>query len=110
MVTDLGTLQPLIDTIQPAVSTLSLLVGGIFGVYLLLLFFRVYYDLKKIKLLEDIRYDLDQANIAKGLRYSKQKNGFIMSLFSYLKNRSREKKMDKHFTKKTVKKKTRRKK
>ena len=59
----LDALQPIVDLVQPALLKLSVLVGGIFGLYLLLLFFRVHYERKKVRILQDIRYDLDKLNI-----------------------------------------------
>jgi hypothetical protein len=54
--------QPLINVVQPFFYKLSLLVGGLLGIYFLMLLARIYYDRKKVKILEDIRYDLDQLN------------------------------------------------
>ncbi len=78
-------LQPLIDTIQPILLKISLLVGGIFGIYVLLIFVRIYYERKKVKLLEDIRYDLDKLNIHYNIPYSKHKRGFLKKLIAKLK-------------------------
>ena len=67
----LDALQPIVDLVQPALLKLSVLVGGIFGLYLLLLFFRVHYERKKVRILQDIRYDLDKLNILSAT-YSKR--------------------------------------
>ncbi len=84
---DLGNefIQPLIDTVQPILVKISLLVGGLFGIYFLLLLSRVYYERKKVKLLQDICYDLDQLNIHYGVKYSRQKKGIFQRMFSSIK-------------------------
>lgn len=74
--------QPLVDTIQPLVFKVALLLGGLVGIYLLLLFFRVYYDRQILGVLKDIRYDLDQLNLHYKLNYSKQRRGKLMRLIA----------------------------
>ena len=54
--------DPLIDTIRPFILKASLLVGGIFGLYLILILVRVYYERRKVKLLKGIKFDLDVMN------------------------------------------------
>lgn len=90
-------IQPLVDIIQPFFVKASLVVGGIFGVYLLLLIARVHYERKKVKLLQDIRYDLDQLNIYHGIKTHKQKRRVIGKVFDFLKRKRREKKVAKEF-------------
>ncbi len=58
------------ETIRPYFVKLSVMIGGLFGVYVILLLARVHYERKKVKLLNDIRYDLDRLNMHYGLRYS----------------------------------------
>ncbi len=74
--------QPLMDLIQPFFVKASVILGGVFGVYLLLLIARVYYESKKVKILKDIRYDLDQMNMHKGIAFSKNKKGKINQFFT----------------------------
>ncbi len=50
--------EPIVNVIGPILSTISWLLGGIFGLYLLLVFFRVYYDRKRVKLLQEIHKDV----------------------------------------------------
>jgi|APSaa5957512622_1039677.scaffolds.fasta_scaffold89114_2 hypothetical protein len=83
-------LQPLFELVQPFFLKLSVLVGGIFGLYFILVVVRVYYERKKVKILHDIRFDLDQMNIHYGLRYSRQKKHLLRRAFNYLKNSFRE--------------------
>ena len=64
-------LQPAIELVQPILMKLSVLVGGIFGLYLILIFVRIHYERKKVKLLQDIKYNLDQSNKKHNVPYSK---------------------------------------
>ena len=66
-------LQPLADTVAPFFAKLNILVGGLFGIYAILLVARVWYERKKVKLLELILYDLDHQNMRDGIHYSSQK-------------------------------------
>ena len=74
---DVGSLQPLVDTIRPLIIKASLLVGGIFGIYIILLAFRVYYERRNQILLEHIRYDLDQLNKHQGIPSSQERKSFF---------------------------------
>jgi len=96
-------LQPLINTIQPFISKLYILVGGLFGLYLILIIARVYYERKKVHLLKDIRYDLDRLNMHYGVSYSKQKKGIFGNLITKFKKYLDEKKVEKHYKKKEKK-------
>ena len=78
-------LDYLFETLQPILKTASIVLGGVFGVYLLLLFARVYYERKKVRLLEDIRYDLDKLNIHYGVHSSKQRRRGVRKLMGWLK-------------------------
>ena len=51
-------LQPLMDVVGPIISTLSWMLGGIFGIYMLWLIIKIYYDHKRIKILKEIRNDI----------------------------------------------------
>jgi len=109
-------IQPLVDFFQPIFVKASVIVGGIFGVYLLLLIARVYYERKKVKLLQDIRFDMDQLNMFHGIKTHKQRRGIVRGTFDFFKKKRREKKVAKEFSvdndedKKHHKKKSRRKK
>ncbi len=70
-------LAPLVDLLSPLIIKLSVLVGGIFGLYLILIFLRVYYERKNMKLLQHIRYNLDQQNKHYGIPSSQEKIGFF---------------------------------
>ncbi len=75
-----GPLQPLADLLRPLFVRLSVIVGGIFGLYVILIAVRVYYERKKLNILKDIRYDMDQLNISRGVPASKQKAGKLHRL------------------------------
>lgn len=77
-------LQPLIDTIKPLVLKVSIIVGGIFGLYIILILIRIHYERKKVKILKDIRYDLDQLNKHHEIGYSQQKKGLLRRMVNYL--------------------------
>ncbi len=81
-----GGVQPLIDTINPFLAKISIFVGGIFGLYLIYVIVRIYYERKRTKILEDIRYDLDQMNIHYNLPYSKHRLGIIKKIGSKLRD------------------------
>jgi hypothetical protein len=90
-------IQPLVELVQPVFAKASILVGGIFGIYLLLLIARVHYERKKVKILQDIRYDLDKLNMSKGIKSSRQKKGFFGKIIEKLRKMSRNKKVTKEF-------------
>ncbi|MEK6951235.1 MAG: hypothetical protein AABX13_05945 [Nanoarchaeota archaeon] len=73
---DAGALQPLVDVIRPLLLKASLLVGGIFGIYIILILVRIHYERRNMKLLQQIRYDLDQQNYHYGIPSSLEKKGF----------------------------------
>lgn len=70
-------LQPLVDVVSPLLVKLSVFVGGLFGLYLILILIRVYYERKKVKLLHDIKYDLDRLNMHYNIGFSSQQKGIF---------------------------------
>lgn len=78
---DLLSPQQLQDTIQSLLTKLSFLAGGIFGLYVILLLVRMYYERKKVKLLEDIRNDVDKLTIHFGIKHAHDKKGILQRLF-----------------------------
>ena len=62
--------QQLVDTIQSLLTKLSFFAGGLFGLYVILLFVRMHYERKKIKLLEDLRNDVDKLTIHFGIKHA----------------------------------------
>ncbi|MBI2668882.1 hypothetical protein HYX14_03495 [Candidatus Woesearchaeota archaeon] len=76
--------QPLTDVLQPLIQQLLLLAGGIAGLYLLLLLTRVYYERKKVRILDDIRYDLDHLNIYYDIPASRHRLGIFKRFFHWL--------------------------
>ncbi len=83
--------QVFVDAFQPLLLKLSVIVGGIFGLYVILLIVRIYYERKSYKILRDIRYDLDQLNTHYNLPNSTHRKSFIRRLASHVKNRIRKK-------------------
>lgn len=77
--------EPLIDAFRPFFMKLSLVMGGIFGLYFILIVIRVYYERKKVRIMQDIRYDLDRMNMSHGLPYSREKKGLFRRLIAKIK-------------------------
>ncbi len=73
-------LQPLVDKLEPLLIKMGFIFGGIFGLYLILLAAKVYFERRKVVILEDIRFDLDQLNKHYGLPYSSHKKGWWTQL------------------------------
>lgn len=78
-------LQPVLDLLQPYLEALSFIGGGILILYVLLLILRVRYERQKVKILKDIRYDLDHLNMHYGVRHSSEKKGLFTRALQYLK-------------------------
>ena len=77
-------LPPLLDALQPLFQKLSLIVGGIFGLYVILILVRIHYERKTLKALQDIRYDLDHLNRHYDLPASRDQPGRWKRIFSFL--------------------------
>ncbi len=80
----MGGLQPIVEAIGPIVTKITILLGGLAGVYAILLLARVHYERKKVKILENIRYDLDHLNMHYGIPHSRQKRGIFHKLFDWI--------------------------
>src|SRR3990167_5976935 len=74
----------LINALQPILQKISLLVGGIFGLYVILAIMQVYRERKKVKLLQDIRNDLDLLTKHFGVKHSHEKRGIFRRIFGLL--------------------------
>ena len=73
--------QPIIGTLQVLLDKINVLVGGIFGLYLIFILFRIHHERRKVKLLKSILYNLDQLNKYHNLPIAKEKKGFWGRLF-----------------------------
>ncbi len=93
----LSGLEPLLGSIRPLVINLSYLLGGIFGLYAVLILVRIYYEKRALRVLNDIRFDLDQLNAHYGLRTSKEQLGFFKKLIGSFRKKFREQRVDKAF-------------
>ena len=51
-------LEPFAEMIRPIVGQLSVIIGGVFGLYLVLILIRIYYERKKVSLLKRIHDDM----------------------------------------------------
>ena len=63
---------PVLETVRYIISSISYIIGGIFGVYLILLLVRWWQNRIMIRLLKDIKYNLDQQNRKLKLPHSKE--------------------------------------
>ena len=70
----------LTNALQPILQKISLLVGGIFGIYVILAVMQIYRERKKVKLLQDIRNDLDLLTKHFGVKHSHEKRGILQRL------------------------------
>jgi len=75
-----GVWTPLINVVNPFVGRVILLLGGIVGVYIVILILRLNYERKKYRILKHILYDLDQLNIHYGIKTSRENKGMIHRL------------------------------
>lgn len=96
-------LGPIIEAIKPVMGTVSAIVGGLFGLYLIFILFRLYYERKKVTLLKNIRYDLDYLNQNFNLPYSSQTK-FHKKVLPLVEYKEREKHKEKKKSEKLKKK------
>ena len=75
------------NVIQPIVSGLKYVVGGLFGLYILLVLIRIHYERKKVNLLKDIRYDLDHLSKHFGVSHSAHRKGFFGRLWAKIRGK-----------------------
>lgn len=71
----------LTNALQPLLEKVSLLVGGIFGIYVILTLMQFFRERKKIRLLQDIRNDLDLLTKHFGVKHSHPKRGIFQRLW-----------------------------
>ena len=75
----------LINALQPILQKAALFVGGIFGLYLIFALLQYHRERKKIRLLQDIRNDLDLLTKHFGVKHSHEKKNIfrrILGIFS----------------------------
>lgn len=73
--------QPIAAALQVVLDKLNVIVGGIFGLYVIFIIFRIHHERQKIKLLKSILYNLDQLNKYHHLPIANEKKGFWWRLF-----------------------------
>ncbi|MDP3989915.1 MAG: hypothetical protein Q8Q01_01790 [archaeon] len=79
-------LDPLINTFQPFFQKASLVVGGIFGLYFILILVRVHYERKKVKILKNIHSDLEKLTNHFGVP-ARHKDGFFNKIITSFKKK-----------------------
>lgn len=82
----------LTNALQPILQKIGLFVGGIFGIYVLFAVMQFYRERKKIKLLQDIRNDLDLLTKHFGVKHSHEKGGILQRLLRIFHSDETEKK------------------
>lgn len=75
--------QQLTEMIQSLLTKLSLLAGGIFGIYVILIAVRIHYERKKMKLLQDIRNDVDKLAIHFGIKHAHPTKNIFKRIFHF---------------------------
>lgn len=63
---------PVVEAVRSVFGTASYVVGGIFGLYLILMLVRWWQDRIIVRLLKDVKFDLDQQNRKLKLPHSKE--------------------------------------
>ena len=75
-----ATFATLMNILPPFFKKASILLGGIFGVYFILLIVRIYFEQKNLRVLKDIRYNLDRLNEHYNLSHSHHRKGRFTTL------------------------------
>lgn len=58
------------EAISSLLTKLSFLAGGLFGIYVILIVVKIHYERKKMRLLQDIRNDVDKLTIHFGIKHA----------------------------------------
>ncbi|MDP3698935.1 MAG: hypothetical protein Q8R47_05080 [Nanoarchaeota archaeon] len=74
----------IIDALQPVLQKVGIFIGGIFGIYLIVNLINIYNERKKVRLLKDIRNDVDLLTKHFGVKHSHEKKGILRRLFGFL--------------------------
>ncbi len=85
----------LTNALQPILQKISLLVGGIFGIYVILAIMQMYRERKTVKLLQDIRNDVDLLTKHFGVKHSHEKRGILQRLLGIFHSEEQNKKTKK---------------
>ncbi|HLD79280.1 MAG: hypothetical protein A3D44_01355 [Candidatus Staskawiczbacteria bacterium RIFCSPHIGHO2_02_FULL_42_22] len=74
----------LTNALQPILQKVGIFIGGIFGLYVILTLLQFYNERKKIRLLKDIRNDLDLLTKHFGVKHSHDRRGIFSRVFGFL--------------------------
>lgn len=74
----------LADSLQPLLEKVGLFVGGIFSLYFILTLIQIFNERKKVKLLKDIRNDVDLLTQHFGVKHSHERRGIFRRIFGFL--------------------------
>ncbi len=75
------------STVQPLIKLAEYILGGLFGLYILLTLIRIHYERKKVNLLKDIKYDLDNISKHFGVSHSAYRKGFFGRLWAKMRGK-----------------------
>lgn len=75
------------STVQPLIKLAEYILGGLFGLYILLTLIRIHYERKKVNLLKDIRFDLDNISKHFGVSHSAHRKGFFGHLWAKMRGK-----------------------
>lgn len=89
-------LQAVGDTLAPLLRKVSVIVGGIFGIYVILILVRIYYEHKVLRALLDIRNDLNKLNHHLHVPYSHLRRSMLFQAYQFLKSIFHQGKRRKH--------------
>ncbi len=71
----------LADALEPILSKVGIFVGGIFSLYFILTLIQILNERKKVRLLKDIRNDVDLLALHFGVKHSHEKRGIFRRIF-----------------------------
>ena len=74
----------LTNALEPILQKIGIFVGGIFGLYVILTLLQFYNERRKIRLLKDIRNDLDLLTKHFGVKHTHEGRGIFKRLFGFL--------------------------
>ncbi len=85
----------LASAIQPLLQKVSLLVGGIFSLYFIIALVQIYHERKKMRLLQDIRNDVDKLTVHFGIKHAHPRQNILKRIFGFLWSEEEENKKSK---------------
>ncbi len=72
------------DALQPLIEKVGIFLGGVFSLYFILTLIQILNERKKIRLLKDIRNDVDLLTKHFGVKHSHDKRNIFRRIFGFL--------------------------